>query len=163
MPWLLGVAGLPEPASGKGAEDAQQTAGRLLRHSLLDHLVHPDLGAGAGPRGRPFPRQRGQPAEPVRPVRLAPGEAAAFLVYTLGFGPLVAALLVTWSVGGSAGIAELWERITKWRVEPRWYLIVFLLPVALALLSLAAGFLVGGVGGGYAPPHPPAGFFLPFF
>ncbi len=38
---------------------------------------------------------------------LAPGEAAAFLLYTLGFGPLVAALLVTWAVGGRRGIAEL--------------------------------------------------------
>ena len=40
-------------------------------------------------------------------LRLAPGEAAAFLAYTLGFGPLVAALLVTWAIGGRRGIAEL--------------------------------------------------------
>ena len=36
-------------------------------------------------------------------LRLAPGEAAAFLLYTLGFGPLVAALLVTWAVSGRGG------------------------------------------------------------
>ncbi|MDQ4129286.1 MAG: hypothetical protein M3151_15295, partial [Actinomycetota bacterium] len=78
-------------------------------------------------------------------LRLAPGEAAAFVAYTLGFGPLVAALLVTWAVGGRRGIAELWGRITKWRVEPRWYLVVCLLPVALALLSLVAGVLFGGL------------------
>ena len=41
-------------------------------------------------------------------LRLAPGEAAAFLLYTLGFvGPLVAVLLVTWAIGGRRGIAEL--------------------------------------------------------
>src|SRR5918997_1251957 len=96
-------------------------------------------------------------------LRLAPGEAAAFLAYTLGFGPLVAALLVTWSVGGRAGIAELWARITKWRIETRWYLIVFLLPVALALLSLAAGILFGGLRPGSYSPLLPVAYLVPFF
>jgi uncharacterized protein len=96
-------------------------------------------------------------------LRLAPGEAAAFLAYTLGFGPLVAALLVTWAVGGRRGIAELWGRITKWRVEPRWYLIVFILPVALALLSLAAGVLFGGLRPGSYSPLLPLAYFVPFF
>ena len=36
-------------------------------------------------------------------LRLAPEGAAAFLLYTLGFGPLVAALLVTWAVSGRGG------------------------------------------------------------
>jgi hypothetical protein len=36
-------------------------------------------------------------------LRLAPGEASAYLVYTLGAGPLVAALLVTWATGGRGG------------------------------------------------------------
>ncbi len=81
-------------------------------------------------------------------LRLTPGEAAAFMAYTLGFGPLVAALLVTWTVGGRRGIAELWARIRKWRVEPRWYLIVFLLPLALALISLTAAVLIGGLWSG---------------
>jgi len=96
-------------------------------------------------------------------LRLAPGEAAAFLAYTLGFGPLVAALLVTWAVGGRRGIGELWARITKWRVEPRWYLIVFLLPVALATLSLAAGVLFGGLRPSSYSPLLPVAYLVPFF
>jgi uncharacterized protein len=99
----------------------------------------------------------------VAPVRLAPGEAAAFLLYTLGFGPLVAALLVTWTTAGYGGIAELWARITKWRVEPRWYLIVFLLPVALAALSLTAGVLFGGLRPSSYSPLLPVAYFVPFF
>lgn len=96
-------------------------------------------------------------------LRFAPGEAAAFLIYTLGFGPLVSALLVTWTVGGREGIAELWARVTKWRVEPRWYLIVFLLPVALALISLTVGVLVGGLQPSSYSPLLPVAYFLPFF
>ncbi len=96
-------------------------------------------------------------------LRLAPGEAAAFLAYTLGFGPLVAALLVTWAIGGRRGIAEFWARITKWRVEPHWYLVVFLLPVALALTSLAAGVLFGGLRLGFYSPLLPMSYLVPFF
>jgi membrane protease YdiL (CAAX protease family) len=96
-------------------------------------------------------------------LRLAPGEASAFLVYTFGFGPLVAALLVTWATGGRRGIAELWGRIKKWRVEPRWYLIVFLLPVALALVSLTAGVLFGGLRLGSYSPLLPVAYLIPFF
>lgn len=96
-------------------------------------------------------------------LRLAPADAAAFLVYTLGFGPLVAALLVTWAVGGRRGIEELWRRVTKWRVEPRWYLIVIILPVALALISLTAAVLFGGLRSGSYSPLLPLAYLVPFF
>lgn len=96
-------------------------------------------------------------------LRLTPGEASALLVYILGAGPLVAALLVTWASGGRRGIEELWRRITRWRVEPRWYLIVFLLPVALALISLAAGVLFGGLRPSSYSPLLPVAYFIPFF
>ena len=85
---------------------------------------------------------------PVRPVRLA--------TRARGGSGLPALHPQVRSLGGRAarhlgrqwarGIAELWGRITKWRVEPRWYLIVFLLPLVLALISLAAGVLFGGCG-----------------
>jgi membrane protease YdiL (CAAX protease family) len=96
-------------------------------------------------------------------LRLAPGEASALLIYILGAGPLVAALLVTWAIGGRRGIEELWGRITRWRVEPRWYLIVFLLPVALALISLTAGVLFGGLQPSSYSPLLPVAYFIPFF
>ncbi len=96
-------------------------------------------------------------------LRLAPGEASSYLVFTLGAGPLVASLLVSWATGGRRGIEELWGRIKKWRVEPRWYLIVFLLPVALAVLNLTAGVLFGGLQLSSYSPLLPVAYFIPFF
>ena len=96
-------------------------------------------------------------------LRLTPEEASAYLVYTLGFGPLVASLVVTWAIGGRRALEELWGRIKMWRVEPRWYFIVFLLPVALALLSLTAGVLFGGLRPGSYSPLLPASYLVPFF
>jgi membrane protease YdiL (CAAX protease family) len=96
-------------------------------------------------------------------LRLAPGEASAYLLFTLGAGPLVAALLVTWATDGWRGIVELWGRIKKWRVEPRWYLVIFLLPVALALLALTAGVLFGGLRPDSYSPLLPVAYFVPFF
>ncbi|MGH3148502.1 MAG: CPBP family glutamic-type intramembrane protease, partial [Rubrobacter sp.] len=95
-------------------------------------------------------------------LRLTPGEASAYLIYTIGAGPLVASLLVTWATGGRGGIEELRGRITRWRVAPRWYLIVFLLPLALALLSLTAGVLLGGLRFDSYSPLVPLAFFVPF-
>lgn len=95
-------------------------------------------------------------------LRLSSGEAFAYLIFTLGTaGPLLASLVVTWATGGRSGVRALWGRIMKWRVEPRWYLIVFLLPVALALVSLAAAVLVGGLNS-YSPLLP-LWYFIPFF
>jgi membrane protease YdiL (CAAX protease family) len=96
-------------------------------------------------------------------LRLTPGEASAYVIYILGAGPLVAALLVTWSTGGRRGIEELWGRIKKLRVEPRWYLIVFPLSVALALISLTVGVLFGGLWPSSYSPLLPLAYFVPFF
>src|SRR3712207_6710920 len=93
-------------------------------------------------------------------LRLAPTDAAILGLFILSAGPLLAALLVTWAVDGRRGLAELWGRITRWRVGARWYLVVLALPLALAAVSLAAGALAGGLGT-YAPRLSPA-YFLPF-
>ena len=93
-------------------------------------------------------------------LRLAPADAAILGLFILSAGPLLAALLVTWAVDGRRGLAELWGRITQWRVGPRWYLVILALPLALAAGSLALGALAGGLGT-YAPRLSPA-YFLPF-
>ena len=49
--------------------------------------------------------------------------------------------------GGKEGLAELWQRMTKWQIGGRWYLIVLL--VTLLLAGIPA--LVFGLVGGYAP------------
>ena len=96
-------------------------------------------------------------------LRLSSGQAIAYLTFTLGAGPLVSALLVTWATGGRRGLEVLWGRIKKWRVAPRWYLTVFLLPVVLALLSLTAGVLFGGLRLSSYSPLVPLAYFVPFF
>ena len=80
----------------------------------------------------------------------------------LGAGPLVASLLVTWAVSGRKGIEELWGRTKRWRVEPRWYLVVFVLPLALALISLTVAVLIGGLQLDSYSPLLPAAYFVPF-
>ncbi len=65
-------------------------------------------------------------------------------VFTLAvYGPFMAALLVTGVVSGRAGLATLWRRVTRWRVAPRWYLVVALISITLAavpfLLITATG------------------------
>jgi uncharacterized protein len=95
-------------------------------------------------------------------LRLARGEALAYVIFTLGAGPLVGSLLVTWATGGRRGLGELWGRIKKWRVQPRWYLAIFILPVALGLTSLAAGVLIGGLRLDNYSPLLPFAYFVPF-
>ena len=76
----------------------------------------------------------------------------------------MAALLVTWATtGGRRGLEELWGRITKWRVELSWYLIVSLIPVVLAMVSLLAGVLIGGLRLDSYSPLLPLAYFVPFF
>lgn len=97
-------------------------------------------------------------------LRLSMGEAVTYAIFTLGTaGPLVGSLVVTWVTGGRGAIGELWARITKWRVELGWYLTVFLLPVALALVSLAAAVLIGGLRLDSYTPLLPLAYFIPFY
>lgn len=95
-------------------------------------------------------------------LRLSAGEASAYLVFTLGAGPLIAALVVTWATGGHRGLGDLWRRTKKWRVGARWYGIVLLVPVVLALVSLTAGVLVGGLRPSSYSPLLPLAYFVPF-
>jgi membrane protease YdiL (CAAX protease family) len=59
------------------------------------------------------------------------------------FGPAAAAIIVTRALAGKAGVSDLLARVGIWRVAPVWYLIVFLLPLAVSgvvsLVALATG------------------------
>jgi hypothetical protein len=48
-----------------------------------------------------------------------------------GYGPLLAALLAAALSGGRAALKGLAARLVRWRVEPRWYLAVLLLPILI--------------------------------
>jgi hypothetical protein len=75
----------------------------------------------------------------------ATGVGRAFALYALGqFGPLVSAVVVTRTAHGPAGLRDLAVRMTRWRVQPRWYAVVIALPLALAAASVAAAFVTGG-------------------
>ena len=77
------------------------------------------------------------PLAALTPVSLAFGLLALF-------GPAVAAFVVARIVDGPAGVAELLARIRLWRIGVGWYLLVFLIPLAVSgvvsLVALTFGF-----------------------
>ncbi|MFC7009399.1 CPBP family intramembrane glutamic endopeptidase [Halalkalicoccus salilacus] len=69
------------------------------------------------------------------------GSLTLLVVVVGGFGPLVAAALVTWLVGGSL---RAWVgQVLRWRVRPRWYLAALGIPLvayaATSIVYLALG------------------------
>jgi membrane protease YdiL (CAAX protease family) len=57
------------------------------------------------------------------------------------FGPAVAAVILTWSMGASV---RAWARsIIRWRVHPRWYLVAFGLPIVTVGLESSIVTLLG--------------------
>ncbi len=59
------------------------------------------------------------------------------LHYLLPFGPMLAALLVTYLEGGTDKVQEIMGRIAKWRVRPIW--------IAVAVLSVWVLYIISGV------------------
>ncbi len=59
-----------------------------------------------------------------------------FLAIVAGYGPALAALIVTWFVSGRSGVRELMRRLILWRVGIRWYAVALLLPAAQTLTAL---------------------------
>ncbi|RYG91860.1 CPBP family intramembrane metalloprotease [Loktanella sp. IMCC34160] len=67
------------------------------------------------------------------------------------WGPLIAALVVTWAYQGSAGLRSLLSRLVRLRFSAAWYLVALgLLPAIIGLAGLVATAL------GDAPPPSPA-------
>lgn len=67
-----------------------------------------------------------------------------FALHYLGaFGPMLAALIMTWVGGGRDGLRELWSRIIRWRAGRVAWLAAVGSPIALyvlaAIVSVAAG------------------------
>ena len=93
----------------------------------------------------------------------APAGAGAALLFLSGqFGPLVSALVVTRITHGRAGLRDLVARMTRWRVAPRWYAVVIVLPLALAAGGLAGALLTGGFTVGPFAPGVSWGAVVPF-
>lgn len=61
-----------------------------------------------------------------------------------GYGPALAAILVTALQNGSSALKRLFSRLILWRVGFQWYIIVLLLPLAIKLLAIGIYLLAGG-------------------
>ncbi|GEM44682.1 CPBP family intramembrane glutamic endopeptidase [Deinococcus cellulosilyticus] len=85
-----------------------------------------------------------------------------YLLFTLGAGPLVASLCVTWAIGGTPALRDLLKRTLAWKVAGRWYLVVLLLPLLMAGVSLLLGVLFAGVEPSAMKPRLSWTLFLPF-
>ena len=60
------------------------------------------------------------------------------------FGPLIAALLLTGTYEGRAGLKALCKKLLIWRVHPGWYAFAFLGTAAVALGAIGIHVVLGG-------------------
>ncbi len=56
------------------------------------------------------------------------------LHYLAGYGPMLAAIVMIGLTGGKTGLKGLFERMSKWRVKPIWWLVAFT-PLGIYLLA----------------------------
>ncbi|MBN1665916.1 MAG: CPBP family intramembrane metalloprotease [Anaerolineales bacterium] len=73
---------------------------------------------------------------------------ASWLFNFAVYGPLIAALLVTYLELGKQGILDLFGRVAKWRVHLKWYGVIISIAVVIALLPKLIGMLFGLTTGG---------------
>lgn len=66
------------------------------------------------------------------------------LHYLAAFGPMLAALGLTWALQGRAGLRELWSRITRWRVGLVGFGVVVVSPIGLFALAAAVSRATSG-------------------
>lgn len=92
----------------------------------------------------------------------APAGQAA-LVFSLGAGPLLAALIVTAFTKGRAGLAEMGRSLLNWRVGWKGIALAFGLPLGFALLALGVGLVSGQVSLANYQPLLPWSALLPYF
>jgi len=63
--------------------------------------------------------------------------------YLTGYGPLIVSAVMTGLSGGAEGLKDLWQRLTKWQVEPVWWLVA-VSPLFIYLLVSTALWLIQG-------------------
>jgi len=72
------------------------------------------------------------------PAALAGLPLEPFLLLVVLFGQLLPAVMITAAIGGRPALRELFSRVFRWRVNPLWYAMAFLLIPTTALLATAA-------------------------
>ncbi len=80
----------------------------------------------------------------ILPWRLTLEGPGILVVALMGYGPTIAALLVTGVTRGSTGTRKLLGRLLIWRVGIRWYAAAILLPAILFLLAAQMYVMLGG-------------------
>jgi len=83
-------------------------------------------------------------AHPIKHPIPLPLPLAITLTMIGGFGPFLAAIAVTASQSGRAGVRELLSQFQCWRVHPGWYTTALLGPAFLGLVSLCFAAVSGG-------------------
>ncbi len=66
------------------------------------------------------------------------------LHYLASFGPMLAAIIVTWANSGVEGLKELWSRMIRWRVGAFGFTFAVFSPIVLFALSVIAVRLASG-------------------
>jgi len=89
------------------------------------------------------------------------------LHYLSGYGPMLAALVVTIGTGGTSAAAELLRRVGRWRVGIGWWLVAIsplLLLIAVSIVSAISGYRVPGIDAmGLVDHFPALGITAPVF
>lgn len=67
----------------------------------------------------------------------------SLLFAAANFGPFLGAVIATRLEAGADGLASLFGRVWKWRVEPRWYGAVLLITGAIALIPPLLALVLG--------------------
>jgi membrane protease YdiL (CAAX protease family) len=70
--------------------------------------------------------------------------AAVWLIIAGGFGPWLAAIIVTAITAGRAGLAAWLRSLLVWRVHVGWYLVALLLPLAFGFAAYGLYLALGG-------------------
>src|SRR5919202_1473649 len=76
-------------------------------------------------------------------VAFPSGNDALPLLIFMGYGPTIAAILVSGAIGGRAEIAVLLKRLLIWRVGWRWWAATLFLNAAIILGALGLSALLG--------------------
>jgi membrane protease YdiL (CAAX protease family) len=90
------------------------------------------------------------------------GTQGLVLVILASNVPSLLAIVLTAIVLGRGALRKLLGRLLIWRVDPRWYLVVILGPVALAIGMVALNTFVGGPALSLSTPLLGVAFFLAF-
>jgi membrane protease YdiL (CAAX protease family) len=68
----------------------------------------------------------------------------SFLIFRLGvYGPIISSFVITYYFFKLEGIKDLWQRITKWKVEVKWYLYMLFIPILINLIVVLVGIIIG--------------------